>query len=190
MPIPIRISPPRIEAFPVSFVPTSDKTFTAKFEEIPTYTIHVEADPEEGGYIETNTISESPIDHGDEYRWITVQENTEIYIIAEQYIGYRFLGWYDGDDMIYGPEYDQVDIHFYPTEDKTYTAKYEKKPGITIEVSSWCPGQQVNVSVGAGDDEDDLDPDDGDDKSNLPELLFICSGRKRILCCTIRKVTC
>ena len=121
----------------IYFTLNEDKTYTAKFEAIPTYTVRVVADPIEGGDVDTWTEKGSVIDYGgygnNDY-WITVSENTAIYIWAEARDGYRFLGWYDGETQVYGPAYNGQYIYFTPTEDKTYTAKFEAIPTYTVHL--------------------------------------------------------
>ncbi|MBR0064395.1 MAG: hypothetical protein IJQ06_02230 [Paludibacteraceae bacterium] len=128
----------------IQITPTADVTYTAKFEEIPTYTVTVIADLAEGGDVETWTSSGAdPLSYdneGDDDQnwvfWISVQENTEIYIWASPLSGYRFLGWYDGETQIYGPEYNGQLINITLTSNITYTAKFEKIPVYTISVST------------------------------------------------------
>lgn len=122
----------------------SDENYTAQFEEVPSYTVRVVANPGAGGDVGTWTKSgDDPFDEGGEWDdestwdyWITVRENTEVTIYASALDGYRFLGWYDGEMQIYGPEYNNQDISFTPTESKTYTARFEEIPKYNVHIAA------------------------------------------------------
>ena len=149
---------------PRIFTPTQDEHFTAVFEYRPNFTITTEADPEDGGYAEVYAVNEDEdLNPDDEYQSVTVKENAEVEFYAESYVGYRFLGWYYNEELVNENAVWSETV----TANKTYTAKYEKKPGITIDVFGWVNYGEVNVNVmvGAGDDEDDLIPDDGNDET-------------------------
>ncbi len=144
---------------PRVFTPTKDEHFTAVFEYRPNFTITTEANPVDGGYAEVGTVnSDEDLNPDEDYQNVTVKENVEVEFYAEPYVGHRFLGWYYNEELVNENEVWRETV----TADKTYTAKYEKKPGITIEVRSWLA---ANIFVTAWEDDDDLEPDDGNEKS-------------------------
>ncbi|MBR4563857.1 MAG: starch-binding protein [Paludibacteraceae bacterium] len=149
---------------PRIFTPTQDEHFTAVFEYHPNITITTEADPDDGGYTDVSVVNDADdLNPDDDYQSVTVKENVEVELWSEARVGYRFLGWYYNGELVNENEVWRETV----TANKTFTAKYEKKPGITIDVVGWVNYGEVNVNVmvGAGDDEDDLVPDDGNDKT-------------------------
>ncbi|MBQ7697490.1 MAG: starch-binding protein [Paludibacteraceae bacterium] len=134
----------RYQSYHFEIEVTSDLDFTAIFEEADFYTTRVIANPVSGGDVWTWTKSgDDPFDEGGEWDdestwdyWITVRENTEVTIYASALDGYRFLGWYDGDMQIYGPEYNNQYISFTPTESKTYTARFEEIPKYNVHIAA------------------------------------------------------
>ena len=144
---------------PRVFTPTKDEHFTAVFEYRPNFTITTEANPVDGGYAEVGTVnSDEDLNPDEDYQNVTVKENVEVEFYAEPYVGHRFLGWYYNEELVNENEVWRETV----TADKTYTAKFEKKPGITIEVRSWLA---ANIFAITWNEEDDLEPNDGDNKT-------------------------
>ncbi|MFP4447823.1 MAG: InlB B-repeat-containing protein [Bacteroidales bacterium] len=114
-----------------------DMTFTANFEEIPTYSLTLVAEPEEGGEVQGSG----------EY-----QEDEEVMITATPNEGYEFVNWTDEDDEIVSEE---AEFNYRTTnENTTFTANFVNIYEVTFDIESGngileatANGEQINSSV-------------------------------------------
>ncbi|MFP4042660.1 MAG: InlB B-repeat-containing protein, partial [Bacteroidales bacterium] len=114
-----------------------DMTFTANFEEIPTYSLTLVAEPEEGGEVQGSG----------EY-----QEDEEVTLTAIPNEGYEFVNWTDEDDEIVSEE---AEFNYRTTnENTTFTANFVNIYEVTFDIESGngileatANGEQINSSV-------------------------------------------
>jgi uncharacterized repeat protein (TIGR02543 family) len=92
-----------------TYTVSADKTFTAKFKQVPTYSVSVVADPVEGG-----AVSKEPDQ-------ATYANGTKVILTAIAADGYNFTGWYSGTNKVSS----NASYTYTVAADKTFTAKFK-----------------------------------------------------------------
>ena len=100
---------------PYSFALTADRTLTALFREVVTYTVTVNYDPEKGSVSGAGTYG----------------EGVGVTLTATANENYEFVGWIEGEDLIEVNPYT-----FTITSDRTFTASFRTVTGIDDVESS------------------------------------------------------
>jgi uncharacterized repeat protein (TIGR02543 family) len=101
-----------------TYTVAAEKTFTAKFTQVPTYAVSVIADPTAGG-----TVSKNPDQ-------ATYASGAQVIVTATVTDGYTFTGWYDGDAKVSS----NVSYTYTVAAEKTFTAKFTQVVTCTVAV--------------------------------------------------------
>ncbi|HPE70511.1 MAG TPA: SUMF1/EgtB/PvdO family nonheme iron enzyme, partial [Thermotogota bacterium] len=123
---------------------TQDKTYTAKFSEIPDFTLTAQSDPASGGDVRINEGS-----WGDQ-KSVTVQRGTLVELEAQPEDGWEFDGWYEGETQLSETLLYQVEAQ----ANRTFQAKFTEIPTYTITAQSDpASGGDVRINEGEWEDE-------------------------------------
>lgn len=123
---------------PRTITVTANVTLTAIFKKTPIYTVTVKANPEEGGEAIVSCLDKCA---DEDENWSKVVQGGKVRLDAYPEDGWRFVRWDDEAD-------DNTEAYrtITPTEDKTYTAKFELIPVYTVTVAA-DPADKGTVSV-------------------------------------------